>query len=137
MRSKFVLRILPISILSGVFTTLVFLPFARTVESQTLLVREEFSPSYLSNSYAPFCTAFQTASQQNTVIKGKLGLVETDGTVIVRIDDKSSQIVYIDDSTKITRNGQPAGLSDFKPGDKVRAVVGANRKAIEFAATGP
>lgn len=70
-------------------------------------------------------------------VEGTAGLIEKDGTVIVRTTDKPGQIVYIDDSTKISRNGKPATLSDLKPGDQVQAIVGSMRKALEFKAEGP
>ena len=68
---------------------------------------------------------------------GTAGLIEKDGTVIVHTEGKPSQIVYIDDDTKIIRNGKPAVLGDLKSGDRVKAVVGAMRKALEFSAEGP
>jgi len=70
-------------------------------------------------------------------MNGKIRFIEKDGTLILQTKDKSERVVYIDDSTKISRNGEPATLSDLKPGDQVQAIVGSMRKALEFKAEGP
>jgi hypothetical protein len=70
-------------------------------------------------------------------VTGRISFMEPDGTVVIKGASGPAAIIYVQEGTTITRNGNPAKFGDLKVGDEVQALADPGRKALEIKAKGP
>ena len=74
-------------------------------------------------------------SAENSV-EGTLVIAEGYGDVLIKPDDGNQSRLKVRPGTVITRNGEPAKLSDLRPGDKVIAKYSSKNWVSELNANG-
>lgn len=74
-------------------------------------------------------------SAENSV-EGTLIIAEGYGDVLIKPDDGHQSRLKVRPGAVITRNGEPAKLSDLRPGDKVQANFSSKNWVSELHATG-
>ena len=77
----------------------------------------------------------QAVSAENSV-EGTLAIIEGYGHILIKPETGNLAKLKVRPDAVITRNGEPAKLSDLRPGDKVQAKYNSKNWVSELHASG-